>query len=208
MIIFKKLSMQTSIITGDIINSRKINSERWIPSLKNVLNKFGSEPAEWEIYRGDSFQVEVKPEDALRAAILIKAYIKQNKELDVRMAIGIGKINHKAKKITESNGTAFINSGECYDNLKRKTLAIRSGNEIFDEDINVYIDLSLLTMNNWTENSAKIVSLRIEKPTATQKELSEELQISQSNVSSRITRSGYDEIMNMEKKYRKKIQKI
>lgn len=199
--------MQTSVITGDIINSRKINSEKWIHSLKNVLNTFGSEPTEWEIYRGDSFQLEITPEDALLAAILIKAYIKQNKEVDVRMAIGLGNINHKAKKITESNGTAFINSGECYDNLKRKTLVISSDNKTFDEDINVCIDLALLTMNNWTENSAEIVRLRIEKPNATQKELSEELQISQSNVSSRITRSGYDEIMNMEKKYRGKIQK-
>lgn len=200
--------MKTSIITGDIINSRYIEPEKWMISLKSVLNKFGKEPSHWEIYRGDSFQLEIEPAEALKTAILIKAYIKQHKELDVRIAIGIGSKTHKAKKITESNGTAFVNSGECYDKLKKKSLAIKSDNKTFDKEMNICFDLALLTINNWTKNSAEIVKLSIENPKATQKELSEKLKISQSNVSSRIARSGYDEIMNMENNYREKIQYI
>jgi hypothetical protein len=43
--------------------------------------------------------------------LLLKATIKQHKALDVRMAIGIGTIDYTSNKVTESNGSAFINSG-------------------------------------------------------------------------------------------------
>ena len=51
----------TSIITGDIINSRAIaNPKHWMEPLKKVLSVYGNNPKAWEIYRGDSFQVEVR----------------------------------------------------------------------------------------------------------------------------------------------------
>ncbi len=199
--------MITSIITGDIINSRKSKNYEWIEKLKEVLNQFGNEPKQWEIYRGDSFQLEVPVKEALKAAIQIKATIKQNKELDVRLAIGIGEKEHQAKKITESNGSAFVFSGECFDQLKKTGLAIKTNHKEFDESMNLYLDLALLTMNSWTPNSAEIVKLSLENPNKTQKELAKKLDITQSNVSARIKRSGFDEIMHLENHYRKFIKK-
>ena len=99
----------TSIITGDIVNSKMNEPNVWIPLLKQALNLYGSEPKEWEIYRGDSFQLEIKPEKALEASILMKATIKTIKGLDVRLAIGIGDKTYNSEKITISNGTAFVN---------------------------------------------------------------------------------------------------
>lgn len=79
-----------SIITGDIVNSRKLASAEWILGLKQLLNTLGQNPAQWEIYRGDEFQLEVaNPSDALHHALLIKAYLKSIK-LDARMSIGFG----------------------------------------------------------------------------------------------------------------------
>ncbi len=37
-----------SIITGDIINSRKIDAAKWLAKLKAVLKQFGSTPKYWE----------------------------------------------------------------------------------------------------------------------------------------------------------------
>src|SRR5680860_726664 len=113
-----------AIITGDIINSRNVDAQKWMPELKTVLNKYGSEPKTWEIYRGDSFQIETLPIDALKAAILIKSTIKQFKALDVRLAIGIGEKTYESEKITESNGSAFVYSGEAFEKLKKQTLSI------------------------------------------------------------------------------------
>ena len=68
-----------AVITGDIINSRKVASALWMGDLKDILKDYGNEPKDWEIYRGDSFQLIINPVDALEIALLIKAAIKQHK---------------------------------------------------------------------------------------------------------------------------------
>ena len=50
----------TSILTGDIINSRKVDSDKWLPMLKSAFNSIGKTPKTWEIFRGDSFQIEIE----------------------------------------------------------------------------------------------------------------------------------------------------
>ncbi|MFT6866923.1 MAG: hypothetical protein ACJA08_001761 [Cyclobacteriaceae bacterium] len=60
-----------AILTGDIINSRKSDVIDWIGKLKKVLNQYGNTPKNWEIFRGDSFQLLVPPNRALIAAIHI-----------------------------------------------------------------------------------------------------------------------------------------
>ena len=67
----------TSVITGDIIGSRQQKTKDWVEDLKRILSPFGENPSQWEIYRGDEFQIEIKnPEEALLSAILIKARLK------------------------------------------------------------------------------------------------------------------------------------
>jgi hypothetical protein len=106
------------IITGDIVGSRKIK-DSWLLSLKTALKIVSDQNSKGEIYRGDSFQVEVEPENAIRAAAYLKACIRVNKPADVRMGIGIGDLKNKRKKLSESSGDAFINSGVAFDSLKQ-----------------------------------------------------------------------------------------
>ncbi len=187
----------TSIITGDIINSRASDPKIWIDILKSELKKYGEEPQHWEIYRGDSFQFEVNPKNALKAAILLKAGIKQFKTIDVRLAIGIGEKTYTAKSITESNGNAFIYSGECFENLKKTTLAIKSKDSIFDKQINIMIELALLTMDNWTPVASSFFKAAIENPNSNQSELAKMLNREQSDISKGLKRAGYDEIYKL-----------
>lgn len=187
----------TSIITGDIINSRDHFPEAWLDGLKQVLQTFGTAPKQWEIYRGDSFQLEIPPKKALKAALLIKAHMKQFKDLDVRLAIGIGEKTYDAKTITESNGSAFIHSGACFENLKKTTLAIKSNDEEFDTIINIMISLGLLTMNSWTTTTASLIKLALEHPNYNQKQLAELTNSTQGNISQGLKRSGYDEILKL-----------
>jgi hypothetical protein len=197
----------TSVITGDIINSRGIDKPiRWIKPLKAVLNKLGKEPRDWEIFRGDSFQLEIRDvHQVLMAAIRIKATIKCTKNLDVRMAIGIGEKKYRSQKITQANGEAFIYSGELFERLKKNTLAIRSPWKEVDNQINLLLELALLTMDHWTPSSAEIVRLSMEIPEATQKEIGKKLGITQGRVSERQKRAGYDEVMKMEQRFRELI---
>ncbi|MDO6759199.1 SatD family protein [Tamlana sp. 2_MG-2023] len=198
----------TSIITGDIINSKESSPKNWLESLKSILNHFGNTPATWEIYRGDSFQLEVTPQDALQACILIKATIKQFKNIDVRLAIGIGEKSFVSEKITESNGEAFVNSGECFEDLKKTTLAIKSPFANFDIQINIMLELAQLTINHWSSTSASLIKTTLEHPEFTQSELAETLGKTQGNISQGLKRAGLDELSKLLNYYKTQIQTL
>ena len=68
-----------AIITGDIINSDIYKVSDWMVGLKAYLSTLGNTPKDWDIYRGDEFQVKVDPSIALKVAIEIKSLIKQFK---------------------------------------------------------------------------------------------------------------------------------
>lgn len=195
-----------SVITGDIINSRKTDPTLWLVPLKKILNGQGKEPKTWEIFRGDHFQLEVKPvEESLLIAIKIKANIKSIKGIDVRMSIGIGDKTHDAHKISESNGSAFIHSGESFEKLKDQTLLLKTPWSEMDEEMNLAISLALLTMDGWTPAGAEIVKMRLEHPKANQNELAEILNISQGRVSERLKRAGWEQIQKLETRFRQLI---
>ncbi len=198
----------TSIITGDIINSKKSSPKNWLEALKSILNSFGNSPQTWEIYRGDSFQLEVNPEQALQACMLIKATIKQFENIDVRLAIGIGEKTYQSENITESNGSAFVNSGECFENLKKTTLAIKSPFELFDTSINIMLELAQLTINNWSSTSAILVKTTLENPDLNQNQLAEILERTQGNISQGLKRAGFDEISKLLHYYKTQIQTL
>lgn len=197
-----------SIITGDIINSRDSAPKQWLSALKTVLNTYGKSPKDWEIYRGDSFQIELKPELALHVAIQLKATLRQFKKTDIRLAIGIGNKSYTSEKITEANGTAFINSGECFEQLKKTTLAIKTPFTAFDTQFNLMLDLALLTMNNWSPVSSLIIKTALEHPNLNQKQLAQLLDKSQSNISEGLKRGGYDEILKLIQFYNSQIQDL
>lgn len=200
----------TSIITGDVINSRNTDSSVWLPELKKVLEEVGESPTVWEIYRGDSFQVEVaEPKDVLEVAFKLKAAIKTIKKLDVRMSIGLGDKSYSATSITESNGSAFANSGDGFEQLQRarQTLMIKSDFPDFDEEMNLYLRLLLISMDNWTAKSAEYVTLNLQQE-MTQEEVAKKLNIGQSAVSERHQRSCYNEMKEVDARFRKQLQSI
>jgi hypothetical protein len=197
-----------AVIIGDIINSRKVASALWMADLKAVLNAYGNEPEDWEIYRGNSFQLLVDPVDALQIAFVIKATIKQHRALDVRIAIGVGTVDYTADKVTESNGTAFVNSGECFEGLKKQTLGIQTPWSEFDKTLTVILELVVLFANNWTSTSSEILKKALENPSINQKELALALnRKSQSSISASLKRAGYDELNNVIEYYKEEIKK-
>lgn len=200
----------TSVITGDIIDSRKQKSKDWVEGLKKILSPFGDTPSQWEVYRGDEFQIEIQnPEAALIAAILIKAHLRSIK-LDARMSIGFGDKTHNAEKISESNGSAFIHSGELFETLKKQkvTLAMRTGDTNLDEKMNLMLQLALTFMDTWLAQSAEFVALAIENPDLSQEELGQKLGINQAAVSRRQKRAQFDLVMNLDRYFRTQIKQL
>lgn len=197
------------IITGDIINSRKLSTTTWMEGLKRILDAHGSNPKQWEIYRGDEFQLEVPPENALFIAIKIKAFLKTVK-LDVRVSIGIGDKTYDAHKISESNGSAFVRSGELFEQLKKQknTLAINTAQANFDKEINLMLRLAQTFMNNWLVQSAEFILTEMENPSLSQEEIGVKLNINQAAVSRRRKRSQFELVLELENYYRQKIKTL
>jgi len=198
----------TSIITGDIIKSRKLKTSEWMEGFKAFLSTFGENPSDWEIYRGDEFQLEVKnPKDAFITAILIKTYLKSVK-LDARMSIGIGDKNYDAEKISESNGSAFVYSGETFENLKKQknTLAIQTNNNEFNMQMNLLFKLGLTFIDGWLSQSTEFVISALQNPNLSQEELGQKLNINQAAVSRRRKRAQFDLLLELNEYYKSQVE--
>ncbi|ROH99725.1 SatD family protein [Chryseobacterium daecheongense] len=199
-----------AVITGDIINSQHADTEVWITRLKNLLENWGSSPLAWEIYRGDEFQLKCKIDDVFWHFLAIKSLIKSQENLDVRIAIGIGEENFSSEKITESNGTAYVNSGRLLNDLKNDghTVAIKTTNDTVDRDLNILLKWSSKDFDNWTMATAEIIHEMIMKKDITQEDLAKKFAISQSSVSQRLKRANYDLIVETNQYFKKKISEL
>jgi len=210
-----------AVITGDIIASRKLKDQSvWLNPLKELFNEWGETPKDWEVLAGDYFKVEVaEPENALLYALKIKAMIRSvsarqpsntKSEIDVRMVIGIGNKDYAADRISESNGSAFVNSGEKFEKLKKEknTLSVNSGNSDFDDSMNLYLKFAQRVMDNWSVSSAELMTATLNNPNKNQSEIGQLLGIKQPSVSGRNHRAQIEEILEVEKFYRKAVSSL
>ncbi|WP_240642391.1 hypothetical protein [Nonlabens xiamenensis] len=182
------------IIAGDIVDSQKNPPELYLEILKSILLKY-SRTNMFQMYRGDSFQAWInKPEDALKAAIEIKAALKRNEGLDVRIAIGLGSINLIDNNIAVSTGTALTRSGALLDSLKsREQNLMVDADSPLDIYMNTALQMALLYMDEWTENSAATIHAVLDQPATTQEALGKLLGIRQATASRRLDRGYWKE---------------
>ncbi len=199
-----------AIITGDIINSQKSESELWLPQLKNLLGSWSSTPENWEIYRGDEFQLKCSVDEVFSKSMLIKSLIKSFENLDVRLAIGIGNEVFLSEKITESNGSAYVNSGRLLTEIKTqgKTLVIQTENDKVNRDLNILFKWASIDFDNWSTATAEIIHQLLRNSDFTQDDLAKTLSISQSSVSQRLKRANFDLIQETDQFFRKKITEL
>lgn len=200
--IFDENEKMYGVLTGDVINSREIQSSDWLPVLKATLNYYGKEGRDWEVYRGDSFQLILTSDIALKAALHIKSAIKRFKRLDVRIAIGIGEVDYRDEKVTQSNGSAFTRSGDQFEELKKYNLQINMGKKNIDETLNLMFDLAMLTFNNWSTTVASVIQYSLENPNKNQLEIAQALGKSQSSISEALNRGAYEEIVKLNRYYK------
>jgi SatD family (SatD) len=197
-----------AILTADIINSRKVSPNIWLPKLKETLLTIGEEFTTWEIFRGDSMQIIANPLEVLEIVVLLKSTIKQIPNLDIRIGIGIGTISYYSGKVTSSNGDAFMRSGKAFDTIGKNTLAIKTPWEEFDQTITIMLHLAALTMSNWKPAMAEIFKKQWENKQTKQTDIALQLHKKQSNVSFSLKKAGYEEIHHLANFYAQKIKKL
>lgn len=138
-----------AIITGDIVNSTKIeeaNRYVLVDELDNIIQELQKlSPLKCEMYRGDSFQVMVDDvKCCLEIAVLIRLGLKKtnllkNGKLDARMAIGVGDVSYEHEQVILSDGEAFRLSGRTFEKLNKRRLLIATNIDDVDEPLNVML---------------------------------------------------------------------
>ncbi len=199
-----------AVLTADLINSAQYNAVVWMQVLKNALAVWGSNPKDWEIYRGDECQLRTHPQEALQIAIELKARIKSIKDLDLRIAIGLGDESFTADRVSECNGTAYHRSGRMLDELKlkKRKIGIDTGSDKFNETLNLLLDLASDFMDGWSTVSAEIVTWSLSQPDMTQAQLAKKLRIKQSAVSQRQKRARWSLLQELLYFYNKRLTEI
>ncbi|MEJ2567702.1 MAG: SatD family protein [candidate division WOR-3 bacterium] len=192
-----------AVITGDIVKSRKLGKyrEKALSILKETLNSLTNFKGDSiggisDIFRGDSFQIVVsKPAVALKIVIFLKAQLLtktiEEKNIDVRIAIGIGKTESLNKEnIPESDGEAFRLSGSALDNIsKYRRLSIKSDIDELNKQLE-FIASSLDSITRrWSTEQAEAILLWLSGNTQTS--ISKKIGISQPAVNQRLQLGGH-----------------
>ena len=85
---------------------------------------------------------------------------------------------------------------------------MRTGDMVFDEKINLMIQLALTFMDHWLAQQAEFVAAAIENPTLLQEELGQKLGINQAAVSRRQKRAQFDLVLQLDRYFRIQIKQL
>jgi len=152
------------VITCDIKESRKLKDRRVIQEkLKKTVRAVntgykGDILANFIITRGDEFQGVLKDKKSCYDVLL---FIRESLPVDFYCGVGIGSINTEiSNKPTEMDGTSFHRSREALQEAKRLNswIIVQSGDNLFDETLNVMISLVDTIKRGWTKRQREIIS--------------------------------------------------
>ncbi len=156
-----------AVITGDLVGSSRVTARGdFLGELKSALHWVEVNYAgEHDIYRGDSFQVDIpSPKNAIRAAILIRSHLiatspdAKKRGWDARVSIGIGRNETQEGKVKERDGQAFILSGRGLDEITKSgaRLTIKTPSEDVDSDLALLTRFTDEIISNWSHYSAEL----------------------------------------------------
>lgn len=125
-----------AVLTGDLIGSRRLSEpqrQQLFHELNQLWHEFAaaqpdSATGDIQVFRGDGWQALVaNPQHAVNAAIFVRASVKALNlvdGIDTRIGVGIGSVDSlNPAHLGDSNGPAFIRSGEALDSLANIGLA-------------------------------------------------------------------------------------
>ncbi|MBR6104840.1 MAG: hypothetical protein IKP81_07265 [Paludibacteraceae bacterium] len=186
--------MITAILTGDIEDSSNIDTRfrgKLSETLYSIIEDFKSVSPDVciDIFRGDSFQIEVKePERAVRLAILLRAGLRAatpilgTKPWDARISIGLGSVSYRTDRLGTSDGEAFVNSGHGLDEIGKRKLTVRTPWADFDESVDLLTEFVDDIVSNWTIPQSAVVYQKL-LTNKSQKEIADDKKQTKANIS-------------------------
>ncbi len=195
-----------AVITGDIVNSTKVDKQHYSRLLETLKGSFdrittqytnGKSSITFDVFRGDSFQgVVPKPEFALHATLIIRSCLRKSQpgkvsyNWDARTAIGIGSIDYLPDQASEGTGQAYKYSGPLLDQMKtEQRLSIVTPWKEINNEMKSQAALLDAVIAKWSPPQAEIV-LELLKGKS-RKAIAEKFDISQAAVHYRVKGAGW-----------------
>lgn len=204
-----------AVLTGDIVNSTDLTPSQEKALLDELLELFLKN---YEFSRGDSFQVYMDNiGDALRMALVCRALAigltakneaENEGKFDIRISIGIGKVNLPIEKLGLAKGDAFLLSGRRLDKIKesKQRLIISCDNEIADIGLEVMADYLDNIFARMTAKQAELITALLQG--ITQQQMSVSLNKSKSTISQLANAGRWPEIERLLEQYKLMIEKL
>lgn len=204
---------QGAVITADIVNSTRLSKAENKKLIKNLTAVFGEH--QYEFFRGDSFQVLVKPaHEALQ--VFLQARVTAMKlsgssmpVADIRASIGIGNIKLSVKSFQNATGDVFVLSGRAFDKMAKEERTT-----IISDEKNKAVNLGLEVVSQFIDylfqrltfkQAAVVYELLMDK---TQIETAKRLKKSQATVHKHAQAAGWPEIEKLLADYKNLIALI
>ncbi len=161
-----------AVLTGDLVGSRRLTADQLATLFKHLNDLWqqfadahsGAVIGRIEIFRGDGWQVALaKPSLAVNAALFLRAVVKSqpfDQKMDTRVGIGVGQVDVlKPDRLSESNGPAFLYSGEALESLTKGSCCWNLRRETPEPDVLEAVGLPLmdLAVKRWSRTEAAAV---------------------------------------------------
>ncbi|WP_299231791.1 hypothetical protein [uncultured Halomonas sp.] len=184
-----------AVLTGDVVDSRKVSDRRRLYRLlDDSLQRLArQQQGHAERFRGDGFQIALpQARHAMTAAIALRAALIEHSEpdqrWDARIAVAVGPARWQADlRIAEADDAPFVASGRRLDRLGEgdEHLALTLLDDPDDGSLALLMRFLDDLLAGWSTYSAEVVQLSLER-TLSQQAMATHLGISQPSVYKRL----------------------
>jgi hypothetical protein len=203
-----------AVLTADIVNSSLLNKMQ-LDSLLNSLEKvFRSGRILFTYYRGDSFYALCEASSALRLICMLRTLAigrtkaKSDRDVDIRAAIGLGRVEGPVRNLATARGEAFLLSGRELDRMGKEgpRLSIRCTDTKTDKGLAAVSLFADYLLRRMTIKQAQVVYELLRG--ATQVKASLKLHKSQSTINKHARTAGWNDLTRVLKIYEKLVIEI
>jgi len=201
-----------AIITGDLVKSSNIKSaqlKQMNDKLDVFLRKNPDVMLPLAFYRGDSFQLMVETAKSAEIALFIQSIVLSTTETLARISIGIGSASKIIPgNVLQSEGEAFQLSGHQLDKMKDegRIFKIATQSETHQPMLAGSFHLVENIISDWKTGQASVVAQIT--CCKNQKEMAQNLNISESSVSKALKSAGWAAIKSFLDGYEQTIKMI
>jgi uncharacterized protein YaaR (DUF327 family) len=189
------------IITGDIIESEKLDAEKKNSLFSELKSLSDQSASKYDFFiRGDSFQILSKG-NALQETLILQALIHYKLNIKARISIGIGEADYLKEKLSDSDGEAFRLSGRGLDKIKEddKLFGVFTYDASLDSEWSIYCDMLDYFFRKQTRNQSEAIYWLLND--LNQTEIAQQIGKSQSSVNARIKTTGWDIIKRINERF-------